>query len=148
MKYLGKVLSLMSVLALAACSSNPFGGGSSSEKQPENNLTSNTAVAPAAQGNLNTSTDKNGNTELDLKVKHLAQPSQLSPGAKAYVVWVQPEGQNTYQNIGALTVNDNLEGTYQTKVPYKNFTLLITPESSMKAQSPSGTTVMEKNVSI
>lgn len=141
------MLTILTLIGVTACSSGPFSSGKN-QNQEKNNLASNTAVAPAAQGNLNTSIDPNGNTELNITVKHLAYPDRLSPGARAYVVWVQPEGQDSYQNIGTLKVNENLEGNYQTKVPYKNFNLLITPESSMRAQAPSGTAVMEKNVSI
>lgn len=148
MKYVSKFVAVLSLVGLVACSSNPFGSSDKKQDQGSNNLQANSAVAPAAQGNVSTSVDDNGNTQLDVNVKHLAQPEKLSPGAKAYVVWVKPEGQKNYQNVGTMKVNENLEGNYQTKVPYKNFNLMITPESSMRAQAPSGTTVMEKNVSI
>ena len=138
-----KLLILMlSLTILASCSS-----GSSSKKKPDSGFLSASSV-PAAQGNVETKTDRNGNTQVDIKVKHLAMPDRLEPGAKGYVVWLMSEGQSAYQNIGALKVNQDLEGTYSTKVPYKAFKLIVTPERSMTAQEPTGDAVLEKIISI
>ncbi len=108
----------------------------------------NTAIAPAAQGNVTTQQDENGNTQVSVSVKHMAKPNLMAANASAYVVWIKPVGQKSFQNVGALRVNNELEGTYQTSVPYQNFELIITPERSSMAQSPSGKTVLKKNVNL
>jgi hypothetical protein len=131
------------VLSLSACSS----GNKKTEKDP-NAMVTNTATVPAAHGKVDTDVDKNGNTNLRIAVEHLAEPDMIAQGANGYVVWVQPQGTNTYQNIGTLKVNENLEGTYNTSVPYKKFNILITPEANTQAQSPSGIAVFERNVSL
>ena len=47
-----------------------------------------TDMVPAASGTVQVEVDKdNGNMKLDIKVKHLAQPSALSPSESNYVVW-------------------------------------------------------------
>ncbi len=44
---------------------------------------------PAATATAELTHDKNGNTLLDLRVKHLARPRRLTPPRSAYLVWVQ-----------------------------------------------------------
>lgn len=135
------ILSVM-LFALGACSTT------TSNKDQDPSLVGNAAVVPAAEGQVTTSQDKNGNTQIKVNVKHLASPERISPGAGNYVVWLRPAGAESFRNIGALEVNDNLEGNYDTKVPYKQFVLIVTPESTTTAQKPSGPTVLMKNVNI
>lgn len=142
MKY---IFGIIFSLVLVSCSSS---NKSTRAHQDPNKLLTNTATVPAAQGRVNTRVDANGNTNLQISVKHLANPSSIQPGANGYVVWIQPIGQDHFHNVGTLRVNRNLEGNYQTNVPYKNFRLLITPESNTMAQRPTGVTVMEKSVSL
>lgn len=143
MKYIVTALICASALSLVGCSS-----GSSKKKEDPGRLVTNTSTVPAAQGRVDTSLDKNGNTNLNINVRHLAEPGAISPGANAYVVWVQPAGTDTYQNVGTLKVNKNLEGNYKTNVPYQNFKLIITPESNTMSQAPTGITVLEKTVNL
>jgi hypothetical protein len=37
----------------------------------------NTGITPAAEGKVITSTDRNGNTQVEVQVKHLAPPQSL-----------------------------------------------------------------------
>lgn len=138
-----KIMGLIFVLALTGCSS-----GSKKGPDDPNLAVTNASVAPAAQGRVTTAVDPNGNTQVNVQVKHLARPDIISPGANGYIVWVKPVGESKYQNVGAMIVNENLEGKYQTRVPYKHFNLIVTPESSMTAQTPSGVVVLEKNVNL
>lgn len=105
-------------------------------------------VSPAAKGELTTSAESHGNTNLKLAVKHLAPPEKLAEGARNYVVWVQPTGTDRFQNIGALTVDSDLQGTYSTTIPHKSFKLLVTPEDSVAAVQPTGPAVFQDSVDL
>src|SRR5579883_101972 len=74
---------------------------------------SNRGLAPAAAGTVITNNDKNGNTEVEVKVEHMATPQALTPAANAYVVWVQPRGESP-QNVGVLRVNSDLKASLKT----------------------------------
>ena len=75
---------------------------------------------PASEGTVNATEGDNGNTKLEIRVKHLAHPSQMASDAKIYVVWVQPLNAAS-QNVGALTLNDDLEGSLDTVTPHHQF---------------------------
>ena len=75
----------------------------------EDRLT-NTGAAPAAEGKIITDNDRNGNTGVDIQVKHMATPQSLTPAKQTYLVWVQPRGKDP-ELLGALRVNENLEGS-------------------------------------
>jgi hypothetical protein len=59
---------------------------------------------------MDTSYDRNGNTKVEVKVKHLTRPQALVPPRQAYLVWVQPRSAQP-ELLGALKVNDDLEGS-------------------------------------
>lgn len=110
----------------------------------EDKLT-NTGVAPAAKGTVITSTDSNGNTSVEVKVEHLANPQSLKPAKEAYLVWVQPSGQSP-QLLGALRVGDDLKGSVKGSTPFTNFDVIITAEDQLKADMPSSTVILKGNV--
>lgn len=110
----------------------------------EDKLT-NTGLDPSAQGTVVTSTDRNGNTEVEVKVKHLARPQALVPPRQAYLVWVQPRGAQP-ELLGALKVNDDLEGSLKATTPQKNFEVLITAEDALKADVPSSNILLRGTV--
>jgi hypothetical protein len=90
---------------------------------------------PASEGTVNATEGDNGNTNLEIRVKHLAQPSQVASDATVYVVWVQPRNAPR-QNVGALVLNDNLEGQLDTVTPHIQFTVSVTPEPSGHVEEP------------
>jgi hypothetical protein len=100
----------------------------------------------AAQGELKTQRTDNDNTKIDLSVKHLAQPTKISPDANTFVVWVRPEAGAPAQNIGALNVDKNLTGKLQSVTPLKDFDLFVTAENSPVAESPSGESLLWSTV--
>jgi hypothetical protein len=111
----------------------------------EDRLT-NTGLAPAARGTVNTSTDRNGNTEVEVKVEHVATPQSLTPPRQTYLVWVQPRGQQA-ELLGALRINsDNLEGSLKGTTRYKNFDVVVTAEDNSKAEVPSDAVVLKGTV--
>lgn len=98
---------------------------------------------PAAQGDIKLSTGPNANTRIELSVQHLAPPDRVAAGAMVYVVWARPFQQGAMpQNLGALQVNDKLEGTLATVTPLRNFELLITAEQAATVQQPSGSPIL------
>ena len=79
-----------------------------------------TGIAPGAEGKVVTNVDRNGNIEVEVQVKHLANAEKLTPAKQAYVVWVQPRGKDP-EPLGTLRVNENLEGSLKATTPYKIF---------------------------
>ncbi len=111
----------------------------------EDRLT-NTSLAPAAQGKVITSTDRNGNTEVEVKVEHVARPQSLTPPRQTYLVWVQPRGQQP-ELLGALRINsDSLEGSLKGTTRYKDFDVLVTAEDNATAEVPSDAVVLKGTV--
>jgi hypothetical protein len=105
----------------------------------------NTGATPAAQGKVITGNDRNGNTEIDVQVKHLATPQSLTPAKQGYLVWVQPHGQPA-QLLGTLRVNEDLEGSLKASTPYKDFDVFITAEDQMKPDTPSSMVILKGSV--
>lgn len=101
--------------------------------------------APASQGYIKVSEAENGNVLIEISVKHLAPPSKMSPDATTYVVWLQPRG-GQKQNIGSLTLNEDLEGSITTISPHKTFTITITPEPSGQVSYPTHEPVFTADV--
>ncbi len=90
---------------------------------------------PASQGTVKATVGDNGNTKVSIRVKHLAPPSKIASDAVVYVVWLQPRNA-TKQNIGALVLNDNLEGSLDTVTPHSRFLITVTPEPGGKVAEP------------
>lgn len=105
----------------------------------------NTGVAPAAEGKVITSTDRNGNTQVEVQVKHLATPEKLTPPRQAYLIWVQPRGKAP-ELLGVLRVNDKLEGSLTATTPYKVFDISVTAEDTPHPETPSDTMVLKGSV--
>ena len=104
------------------------------------------SIVPAAKGSVEVGKDRNGNTEVKLKVEHLANPTSLSPSQANYIVWLQDKGSGP-ENQGELKVNGKLEGTFQTVTPRKNFDIFVTGENDGTVKSPAGPEVLRTTVS-
>jgi hypothetical protein len=116
-----------------------FGSGES--KQPLSASSRNMA----GEGTVTAKVGDNGNTDVEVRVKHLAPPSKLASDASTYVVWLQPRN-SAIQNLGALEVDDNLMGTFDTTTPHRSFRLIITPEPSARMSEPSHDPVFTSEV--
>lgn len=103
-----------------------------------------TSITPGATGEVKTGKDKNGNTKFTVEVKHLADPSGLTPPRSTYVVWIQQTGASP-ESQGVLKVNKNLEGKFESSTPNKAFDLWITAENDATVKSPSGPEVLRAN---
>lgn len=92
---------------------------------------------PAAEGTVRLHTTRNGNLEIRLKVKHLALPGRVTPGANVFVVWIRglsPTDQA--QNLGALKVDKNLSGQLTSVTALSSFDIFLTCEQSQAATFP------------
>jgi hypothetical protein len=107
-------------------------------------MTSSKTV-PAAAGEVYVAKEKNGNIRVDVKVKHLAKPGNLTPPANTYVVWVQQEGSQP-QSQGELKVGDDLNGELKTTTPLTNFNVFITAEADSQTKTPSDQVVLQATV--
>lgn len=110
----------------------------------EDRLT-NTGAAPAAEGKVITDKDRNGNTGVNIEVKHMATPQSLTPPKQTYLVWVKPRGKDA-ELLGALRVNENLEGSLKATTTYKDFDVLITAEDNTKPDMPSSMVILKGSV--
>jgi hypothetical protein len=102
-------------------------------------------VVPSAKGEVKISHDRNGNTKVDLKVDHLAQPDRLTPPKTAYVVWIQGDNKQP-ENKGQLTVSGDLKGQLTTLTSSRTFDIFITAEDNAQAPAPSGPEVLRTTV--
>ena len=101
----------------------------------------------AGEGNVKAKEGANGNTELEVRVKHLAPPTKLASDASVYVVWIQP-GDGAIQNVGALEVDDDLVGELRTTTAHRAFKLSVTPEPSARMEKPTHAAVFTSEVNL
>jgi hypothetical protein len=117
--------------AVPACSL--FGGEGS--KQPLKASAENKSGVGTVQSN----------TDLEVEVKHLAPAANVEADASVYVVWLKPRHE-AIQNLGALEVDKDLVGTFNTTTPHRSFTLSVTPEPSSRMSEPSHRPVFTSDV--
>jgi len=104
-----------------------------------------TKIDPSATGDVDISKDKNGNSNVNLRVEHLAKPALLTPPANLYVVWFQESGDNP-ENEGQLQVGNDLRRQLKTTTPLHNFDIFVTAESDPTAKTPSDQIVLRATV--
>jgi hypothetical protein len=100
---------------------------------------------PSGQGTVQAEADDNGNTTVDVRVKHLSAPSKVAADASVYVVWIKPRNASI-QNVGALDLDDDLVGRLETTTPHHAFTLTVTPEPSARMAKPTHDAVFVSEV--
>jgi hypothetical protein len=99
----------------------------------------------AGQGTVEAKAGKNGNTEIEVRVKHLSPPERVAADASVYVVWIQPRN-GQVQNVGALNVDDDLVGKLNTTTAHRAFSLTVTPEPSARMAAPTHKPVFSAEV--
>ena len=105
-----------------------------------------TSLTPGATGTVDAKADKNGgNSEVTIKVDHLARPTQLTPPANEYVVWIDAED-GAPQNQGVLQVGDNEKGELKMTTTSSKFRVLVTAESDAHPKTPSNRIVLKSDV--
>lgn len=103
------------------------------------------SIVPGAQGKVVIGQDRNGNTTLNMTVRRLANPENLTPRASSYVVWLQERGGNAV-NRGELKVDKNLNASFKTVTPMKTFDVFVTAEQDGRVTSPTGSEVLRASI--
>ena len=109
----------------------------------------NTGVAPAAEASVRIKHTKNKNYSINLKVVHLAPPSDLNPPKKTYVAWMETEDNGT-KNIGQFRsksglISKALKGSIKTVTPYKPTAFFITAENDGAIEEPGDNVILKTN---
>jgi hypothetical protein len=112
-------------------------------------MTGSTAT-PAANGEVTVSEGSNGNTQLTIKVHHLAPPQKVAANATGYVAWVVPVGPQSAAgqqiNVGAIQLDSDLSGSLRTVTPQRRFDVIVTPESNLAAGQPTNPPVLTASI--
>lgn len=131
--------SLCVVLFLSLALYWPFGGGGRKVQMMAG------TVNPAARATIFIRHSQNGNESLDIKAQSLAAPSSLTPPENAYVLWIQPPGQDP-QNQGELRTGQHEGAELHTETAFKRFKIFITAEQNAQAQTPQGPSILSAEV--
>lgn len=75
---------------------------------------------------------------IDLAVRRLEEPSKLFPPGHAYVAWVRRGPDSPAQNVGALEIDDQLNGLLRTATDLRRFELFVTAEAASDVDKPAG----------
>lgn len=130
-KLLGFTLAVLAVFTFTSCSKKLSFTSSS--------------IVPAAEGTVTIKTDRNKNHTIEVIVKNLAHPAQLTPPKKNYVVWMITDSDEA-QHIGQLRVSTgwlskSLKGSLTTVTSFKPQSVFITAEEDEHVKYP-GLTVL------
>lgn len=92
--------------------------------------------ALGADADIAISKTKSGNYFVEVGLKNLPPPDRLDSGATAYVVWFQPAEQPAIK-AGMLSYDPkDRDGFIEATTPHREFTVLVTLESSPDVGSP------------
>lgn len=105
-----------------------------------------TDSSAAAQGKVQINDAGNGNAELLVEIHHVPKADKAAPGATTYVVWAKPSGGEP-MNLGAIAINDELNGSLRTVTPMKHFDIFVTAEPSPQQTKPTHSPVLTARVS-
>jgi hypothetical protein len=143
----GRIAVVSGALALplgAACSHMPWNSSSSGAPM----LAS--PRVPAATGEVSVKDADNGNVKLEVQVKHMAPPEKVATGASSYVVWLKPLATGNEneqpQNLGALAVNKDQEGEFNTTTSYRQFDIFVTAEPQPGSTAPTGEQLLSTTI--
>jgi hypothetical protein len=100
----------------------------------------NSAVVPAARGNVKLSTDRNKNYVIDVSIQNLAEVERLSPARKVYIVWMVSDKSAT-KNIGQINsgtgrLNRKLNASFEAVSSFKPSEVFITAEDDATVSIP------------
>lgn len=104
------------------------------------------AIVPAAQGNVKFKKDKNENYAIDLSVRHLSPPERLVESRDTYVVWAKTE-RNGLKNLGQLKsarglFRKELKSELETVTTFEPRGFFITAERAADIGYPEGQVVL------
>ncbi len=106
----------------------------------------NSAVVPAAQGNVKVKQDDNNNYRIQVNIKDLADIERLDPAKETYVVWMETRQGNT-ENLGQLRstssfLSNQKKATLETVSSYEPFRVFVTAEHGTNPRYPGNQIVL------
>ncbi|RZK48074.1 MAG: hypothetical protein EOO87_20860 [Pedobacter sp.] len=106
----------------------------------------NSQVVPAAEGGVKVDKDDNGNYNLSLNVKRLAEPNRLQPPKLIYIVWMETENDGI-KNLGQLKsitgfFTDAQTASLNTVTAFKPKQIFITAEDNADITNPGSQVVL------
>ncbi|WAC14957.1 hypothetical protein [Dyadobacter pollutisoli] len=104
------------------------------------------AIVPAAQGNVKVKKDKNENYAIDLSVRHLSPPERLIQSRDTYVLWADTE-RNGIKNLGQIKsrhgiFSKGLKSDLKTVSTFEPRNFFITAERAADIPFPEGQVVL------
>ncbi len=103
-----------------------------------------TGVVPTAEGEARVEA-RPGVTNIEVKVKGLAQPGRIGAEFLTYVLWVVSSDGRT-GNVGELLIDDQGDGELKTTTQLQTFSLIVTAEPYFAVRQPSETVVLENQL--
>jgi hypothetical protein len=109
----------------------------------------NSTVVPGAGGFVKVKKDNNNNYAIKIELSNLADPNRLEPMKKAYVVWMETNGEVT-KNIGRINSSTNLlskrmTADFETVSSIKPTRIFITAEDDAAIQYPGNQLILSTN---
>ena len=103
------------------------------------------SIVAGADGFVKVKKDKNHNYAIHIELSNLAAPDRLEPAKKAYVIWMETNGEET-KNIGQVNSSSSLlskrmKAKFETVSSIKPTKIFITAEDDASIQYP-GTQVI------
>lgn len=104
------------------------------------------SLTPAATGKVKIKKDKNNNYNIEVNIEHLAPSDKIDPPAKAYVVWIETE-QNETKNMGQINssssfLSSKLKASFSAVSPSKPTRVFITAEDNPSAFYPGSRVIL------
>ena len=100
----------------------------------------NSALVPAARGNVKIKKDNNNNYRIQISLDDLAEPKRLEPSKNTYVVWMETANDVT-KNIGNINsstgfLSNKLKASFETVSSTKPTKIFLTAEDDASIQNP------------
>lgn len=95
-----------------------------------------------AEGQLEVTTDDNGNAMVEMSVAHLPPPSNLAEDRSIYVVWISPEDADIAYAVGKIRLNEDRTGALRFTTPFEDFQMVVTAEPDIYVENPSSEIVL------
>lgn len=101
----------------------------------------NSAVVPAAEGDVTVKRDRNNNYVIKINITNLAAVDRLVPAKSSYVVWMEAARGST-KNIGQITSSNRLNVTFETVATQEPTKIFVTAEEDVNVQYPGSMVVL------
>lgn len=94
------------------------------------------SIAPAADGTVKFTKDKNKNYIVDVKFKYLTNADRLIPAKRLYVVWIKTDTGDV-KNIGKLMSDNNNNASLSSTTSSRPVQIFVTAEDAGDVNWPS-----------